>query len=115
VEPEESAVLSGGVKGAHQIDGIGAGFRVPLWQPHIADQVETVSTAEALAMAMRLARDEGLFGGPSTGCNVVAALRVAERLPSGSTVVSVMCDAGTKYLEKYGQIVPKRERTSLAS
>jgi cysteine synthase A len=102
VEPAESPVLSGGAPGAHKIDGIGAGFVVPLWQPGIADQIERVSTEEALAMALRLAREEGLFAGMSTGANVIAALRIAERLGPGATVVTVMCDTGMKYLKTYG-------------
>ena len=100
VEPAESPVLSGGKPGAHKIDGIGAGFVVPLWEDGVADRIERVSTEEASAMAMRLAREEGLFGGTSTGANVVAALRVAEDLGGGSTVVTVMCDTGMKYLSK---------------
>jgi cysteine synthase len=102
VEPAESPVLSGGAPGAHKIDGIGAGFVVPLWQPGIADQIERVSTDDALAMALRLAREEGLFAGMSTGANVIAALRIAERLGPGATVVTVMCDTGMKYLKTYG-------------
>jgi cysteine synthase A len=100
VEPAESAVLSGGPSGAHRIDGIGAGYVVPLWQKDIADRIERVSTDEAKAMAQRLAREEGLFGGTSTGANVVAALRVAEDMSAGATVVTVLCDSGTKYLSK---------------
>ena len=100
VEPAESAVLSGGPSGAHKIDGIGAGYIVPLWRTDLADRIERVSTDEAKAMAQRLAREEGLFGGTSTGANVVAALRVAEALPAGSTIVTVMCDTGMKYLSK---------------
>ena len=102
VEPAESPVLSGGPAGAHKIDGIGAGFVVPLWRQDIADRIERVSTDEAIAMAMRLAREEGLFAGTSTGANVVAALRVAEQLAPGATVVTVMCDTGMKYLKTYG-------------
>jgi cysteine synthase len=83
VEPAESPILSGGKSGAHKIDGIGAGFVVPLWRDGLADQIERVSTEEAAAMAVRLARDEGLFGGTSTGANVVAALRLAEQLGPG--------------------------------
>jgi cysteine synthase len=98
VEPAESAVLSGGPTGAHKIDGVGAGFVVPLWQEGVADHIEPVSTKEAVAMAVRLAREEGLFAGTSTGANVVAALRVAERLKPGATIVLVMCDTGMKYL-----------------
>jgi cysteine synthase A len=104
VEPAESPVLSGGQAGAHKIDGIGAGFLVPLWRPDIADQIERVSTDEAMAMTMRLAREEGLFAGTSTGANVVAALRVAEQLKPGATIVTVMCDTGLKYLKTYGPI-----------
>jgi cysteine synthase A len=102
VEPAESPVLSGGKPGAHKIDGIGAGFVVPLWQHGIAEQIERVSTEEAVTMALRLAREEGLFAGTSTGANVVAALRLAESLAPGSTIVTVMCDTGMKYLKTYG-------------
>ena len=100
VEPAESAVLSGGPSGAHKIDGVGAGFVVPLWQQGLADQIERVSTEEAKAMAVRLAREEGLFAGTSTGGNVVASLRVAEKLGPGATVVTMMCDTGMKYFSK---------------
>ena len=106
VEPAESPVLSGGKPGAHKIDGIGAGFVVPLWQDGIADAIERVSTEDATAMALRLAREEGLFAGTSTGANVVAALRLAERLGSGATVVTVMCDTGMKYLKTFGALSP---------
>jgi cysteine synthase A len=101
VEPSESAVLSGGQPGTHKIDGVGAGFVVPLWQKGIADQIERVSTKEATAMALRLAKEEGLFAGTSTGGNVIAALRLAEQLGPGATIVSVMCDTGMKYLKTY--------------
>jgi cysteine synthase A len=101
VEPSESPVLSGGKSGAHKIDGIGAGYLVPLWQPEIADQIEQVSTEEARAMVLRLAREEGIFAGTSTGCNVIAALRIAEQLGPGATVVTIMCDTGMKYLSRH--------------
>jgi cysteine synthase A len=101
VEPSESSVLSGGKPGAHKIDGVGAGFVVPLWEEGIADQIEQVSTDEATAMALRLAREEGLFAGTSTGGNVIASLRLAEQLGSDATVVTVMCDTGMKYLKTY--------------
>src|SRR5262250_1612483 len=87
VEPAESAVLSGGQPGAHKIDGVGAGFVVPLWKNEIADQIERVSTDDAVAMALRLAREEGLFAGTSTGANVVAALRLATQLGPDKTIV----------------------------
>jgi cysteine synthase len=103
VEPAESAVLSGGQSGAHKIDGIGAGYVVPLWHGRIADEIERVSTAEAKAMAFRLAAEEGLFCGTSTGANVTAALRLAERLGPDATIVTIMCDTGMKYLKTYSQ------------
>ena len=102
VEPAESAVLSGGTTGSHGIDGVGAGFVVPLWRDGVADQIEPVSTEEAVAMAFRLAREEGLFAGTSTGGNVAAALRVADQLGPAATVVTVLCDTGMKYLRTYG-------------
>jgi cysteine synthase len=100
VEPAESPVLSGGQTGAHKIDGIGAGFVVPLWRADIADRIELVSTEEAVAMVMRLAREEGVVAGTSTGANVIAALRLADHLEPGATVVTIMCDTGMKYLRK---------------
>lgn len=102
VEPSESPVLSGGPPGAHKIDGIGAGFVVPLWRSGLADRIERVSTEEAVSMAMRLAREEGLFAGISTGANVIAALRLAEQLGAGATIVTIMCDTGMKYLGSFG-------------
>lgn len=100
VEPSESPVLSGGQTGAHKIDGIGAGYVVPLWRPDVADAIERVSTDEAREMADRLAREEGLFAGTSTGANIVAALRLAQRQRPGATIVTVMCDTGMKYLSR---------------
>jgi cysteine synthase A len=104
VEPAESAVLSGSPSGAHGIDGVGAGYVVPLWQADAADAIERVTTGEARSMALRLAREEGLFGGASTGANLVAALRVAARLDRDATVVTLMCDTGMKYLETFGAL-----------
>jgi cysteine synthase len=98
VEPAESAVLSGHKTGVHKIEGVGAGFVVPLWDRSVISEIATVSTEEAMGMARRLAREEAIFAGTSTGANLVAALRVAERLGSGATVVTLMCDSGIKYL-----------------
>ncbi len=102
VEPAESAVLSGGPTGAHKIDGVGAGYVTPLWRADAADAIEQVSTEEATQMALRLAREEGLFCGTSTGANVVAALRLAESRGPDATIVTVMCDTGMKYLRTFG-------------
>lgn len=98
VEPEESAVLSGGKTGVHKIEGVGAGFVVPLWNASIADEIAAVSTADAMAMARRLARADALFAGTSTGANLVAAIELGKRLGPDATVVTVMCDSGLKYL-----------------
>ena len=98
VEPAESAVLSGGVTGSHKIEGIGIGFIPPLWEPAQVDEIQTVATDDAIVMARRLAREEGLFAGASSGANVVAALRVAERLGPEATVVTILCDSGLRYL-----------------
>ena len=74
---------------------------MPLWREDISDYIERVSTEEAVAMTLRLAREEGLFAGTSTGANVIAALRLAEQLGPDATVVTVMCDTGMKYLSKH--------------
>jgi cysteine synthase len=98
VEPAESSVLLGGEPGPHKIEGVGIGYAPPLWDPTLVDEVLAVTTAEAKAMAMRLAREEAIFAGTSSGANVVAAIRLAERLGAGATVVTVMADSGLKYL-----------------
>jgi len=98
VEPEESAVLSGKPSGSHKIEGTGAGFVVPLWTETLADEIQTVSSEEAMATARRLAREESIFAGTSTGANIAAALRVAERLGPEATVVTLAVDTGMKYL-----------------
>jgi len=98
VEPAESPVLSGGRTGAHRIEGIGLGFVPPLWRPEQVDSILQVSSGEAMVMARRLAVEEGLFAGTSTGANIVAALKVAESLPEDALVVTLAVDSGTKYL-----------------
>ena len=98
VEPAESAVLSGGASGSHYIEGIGIGYVPPLWNPKLVNEIIQVSTQEAKAMARRLAREEALFVGTSSGANVVAALRVAERLGPEASVVTIMIDSGLRYL-----------------
>ena len=98
VEPEESAVLSGGQSGSHRIEGVGAGFVVPLWTDVLADEIHVVSTHEAMATARNLAREEGIFAGTSTGGNVTVALRVAQHLGPDQAVVTVAVDSGLKYL-----------------
>jgi cysteine synthase len=98
VEPAESAILSGEPAGTHRIEGGGSGF----WPPQLAvgdwEEIEKVSTADAIAMARRAARADGVWSGPSTGANVVAALRVARRLGPDARVATVLVDSGLKYL-----------------
>src|SRR5262249_35255942 len=98
VEPAESAVLSGGPSGSHKIEGIGIGLIPPLLTPAEVDEILAVSTDEAKAMARRLAREEGIFAGISTGANVQAALRIAERHGPGATVATIIVDSGLRYL-----------------
>ena len=98
VEPAESPVLSGGRPGAHKIEGVGIGYTPPLFDPGQVDEILPVSTAAAKAMARRLAQEEALFAGTSSGANVVAAIHVAQRMGPGATVVTLMADSGLKYL-----------------
>ncbi len=98
VEPSESPVLSGGRPGPHKIEGVGPGFVPPRWSPSIANEVVHVPTEEARGMARRLAREEALFAGTSTGANVAAAIAVGRRLGRGKTVMTLACDTRLKYL-----------------
>jgi len=101
VEPSESPVLAGGASGPHKIEGVGPGFIPPIWTDSLADEIVQVSTSEAKDMTRRLAREEALFAGTSTGANILAAIKVAARLGSGHTVGTVACDSGLKYLSTY--------------
>lgn len=98
VEPSESAVLSGGTTGVHRIEGVGAGFVVPLWKPSLVDEIATVSTDESMTMTRRLARTVAVFAGTSTGANLVASIALGRKLGPAATVVTVICDSGIKYL-----------------
>jgi cysteine synthase A len=98
VEPAESSVLRGGEAGPHKIEGVGIGYTPPLWEPALYDEIIAVKTDDAKEMARRLAREEGLFGGTSSGANVIAAIQVAERMGPDATVVTLMADSGLKYL-----------------
>jgi cysteine synthase A len=98
VEPAESAVLSGKAKGSHKIEGIGIGFVPPQWRPGDVSEMQSATTEEAMRMCRRLAREEGIFAGTSSGLNVIAALRVAERLGPDATVATIMIDSGLRYL-----------------
>ena len=97
-EPWECAILSNGRWGAHKIEGIGDGFVPRILDLRLLDGVVRVYSDEAIAMARRLAREEGIFCGISSGCNVVAALRLAERYPELQTIVTLIPDNGLRYL-----------------
>jgi len=98
VEPARAPVLQGGKFRPHAIQGIGASFVPGVLNREIYDEVIGIRDEEALAMTRRLSREEGLLVGVSSGANVVAALRVAERLGVGKTVVTMLPDTGERYL-----------------
>jgi cysteine synthase A len=98
VEPARSPVLSGGRAGMHAIQGIGASFVPGVLDKSIYNEVFRIEDKEALAMARRLAREEGLLLGISSAANVIASNKVAARLGPGKTVVTMLCDTGERYL-----------------
>ena len=98
VEPAESSVLLGGQPGSHKIEGIGIGYTPPLWEPALVDEILPIKTEDAKEMARRIAREEALFAGTSSGANVIAAIQIAERLGPNAKVVTLMADSGLKYL-----------------
>ncbi|MBM3264638.1 MAG: cysteine synthase A [candidate division Zixibacteria bacterium] len=103
VEPAASAVLSGRRPGAHAIEGIGAGFVPSILNRQIIDEIVTIDDRAAFHMTQSLAEEEGLLVGISSGANVLAARKIAEKQSSGATVVTVLCDTGTRYfsIEEY--------------
>ncbi len=98
VEPEESPVISGGQHSPHKIQGIGAGFIPKNLDVDLLDDIEKVNSDEALLMRRRLFEEEGIMAGISSGASVCAAIRVAQRLGAGKTVVTVIHDTGERYL-----------------
>jgi cysteine synthase len=98
LEPASSPVLTTGKGGPHRVDGIAAGFRPPHLKDGDFDEARTVEESDAREMARRLAKEEGIFAGTSSGLNVCAALQLAQELGSGNTVATVAVDTGFKYL-----------------
>jgi cysteine synthase len=98
LEPASTPVISQGSSGTHHIEGVGIGFVPPLLDKALFDEARGIDETEARQMAWRLAREEGIFAGTSTGMNVVGAIAVARELGAGRTVVTVAVDSGLKYL-----------------
>jgi len=98
LEPAASTPLAGGAAGAHHVEGIGIGFKPPLLDPGSHDEVRSVDEQLARETARRMAREEGIFGGTSSGLNVAAAIQLATELGPGRTVATVCVDSGLKYL-----------------
>lgn len=98
LEPESSPVITTGRGGPHRVEGIAAGFVPPHLKPEEYDEARAIPEDAARVMARRLAKEEGIFAGTSSGLNVVAALQIARELGPGKTVVTVAVDSGMKYL-----------------
>jgi cysteine synthase A len=99
VEPEDSAVLSGKSPGPHRIQGIGAGFIPPVYDPRVADGIITVSFKNAFDTALKLASEEGILCGISSGANIYAAMQLAMNFDYvGKNILTVICDTGERYL-----------------
>ena len=98
VEPSNSPVLSGGQPAPHKIQGIGAGFVPEIYNSEIVDEIITMADDEAFSMARRIAREEGMLVGISSGANIAAAVKVAKELGKGKIVVTVAADGGEKYI-----------------
>jgi cysteine synthase A len=99
-EPEKSRALSGqGPFGGHRLEGMGAGFVPSIFRRDLADEIVAVSDEDAFATARRLAREEGIFRGITSGANVWVAMQRAKRLGPGHPVVTVIYDSGLKYLQ----------------
>jgi cysteine synthase A len=110
VEPAECDILSGGSWGPHKIEGIGDGFIPAVLQVEYLDGVVTTTSDESIQMARRLAREEGIFCGISSGCNVAAAIKVAQRYPDIGLIVTVLSDNGLRYFStELGDVVTELE------
>lgn len=114
IEPDESCTLLCGETGKHAIEGIADGFVPGIVERHrdLIDDIVPVDGPASIAMMRRLAREHGLFVGPSSGAHLLAAMRLRERHPELSTVVTLFCDEGEKYFDSYWA---QREATDLTS
>ncbi|KAI2832813.1 hypothetical protein CBS76997_11048 [Aspergillus niger] len=98
LEPASSPAITEGRTGSHSVEGIGIGFVPPHLDPKLYDEAREISEREGRAMCRRLAREEGLLVGTSTGLNVVAAIALAKELGPGKTVVTIAVDTGLRYM-----------------
>lgn len=98
VEPETSPVISKGIKGAHKIQGIGAGFITDIYDSSVIDEVITISDEKAFEVARELAQKEGIFVGISTGANVASAIEISKKYPDLKNILTIAPDSGAKYL-----------------
>jgi len=116
-EPEECPTLSERKWGFHQIEGIGDGFIPQVFDVTLLDGVVITTSRESIEMARRLAREEGLFVGISSGCNVAAAIKVAGKYPRAKAIVTVLCDHGYRYFSsglcgvEASVVVPERDHS----
>jgi len=103
LEPSESCTIQCGDTGLHRIEGIADGFIPTIYERHqsLVDQVVAVHSDDAIAEMRRLASEHGLFVGPSSGANMIAARRIRDELPESATIVTILCDEGEKYLSEY--------------
>jgi cysteine synthase A len=108
LEPASTPMISQGIGGTHHVEGIGIGLLPPLLDKSFYDEARGIDETESRQMAWRLAREEGIFAGTSSGMNVVGAIALARELGAGHTVVTVAVDSGMKYLagDLYGQENP---------
>ena len=100
VEPSSSPILSEGIKGSHNVEGVGLGFIPAIYNPRLVDEVITVEESRARQTSRDLALKEGIFCGTSSGMNVAAAIEISKKLGPRSKVVAIACDTGLKYLSE---------------
>ena len=110
VEPSSSPVLSEGIKGSHNVEGVGLGFIPAIYNPKLVDEVITIEESRARQTSRDLALKEGIFCGTSSGMNVAAAIEISKKLGPRSKVVAIACDTGLKYLSE-GLFDNKKEKS----
>ena len=110
VEPSSSPVLSEGIKGSHNVEGVGLGFIPAIYNPKLVDEVITIEESRARQTSRDLALKEGIFCGTSSGMNVAAAIEISKKLGPKSKVVAIACDTGLKYLSE-GLFDNKKEKS----